>query len=713
MKYVNVVVDNKSNFTDTYYTYKSEFDDISVGSVVSIPFGKGNREKIGFVIEIFESYKEALKSKKNNLQKESDFLDIDIKKISYIYEDWTLSRETIKTALWIRDRFFCRYIEAISLFLPWSKIPSEKSMIKIKQEITNKALDRSIDESSKNLLDDVSNSYSFSDKSNLKKSRLTEKQIEIYQKILEIDEVDERKNSKIKPLLIKGVTSSGKTEIYIEVAKKNSEENKNTLVMFPELTLTNNIVSRFKTLIPKEKIAVFHSKMTSREKLKIWLEVKLGFKNVVIGTRSSLFLPFETLDTVIIDEEHSKSYKSSQTPKYNTVDIAIKRCSSLGANLVVSSATPSMQSLKRVEDGFYEKVELLDRFNKKPLPAIDIVDMRLELREGNKSIFSRKLYDEILTTKQKKLQTLLIVNKKGYSFVSCRECGFVLKCPTCQIPLTLFKEKSKMSCSYCNYIESAISKCPNCESKYIKSFGIGGERVLEEVQKFFPAIKAELIDTSKDNFKEVDRKIKLFQKGKIDLLIGTEILSKGLEFESLRLVGIIAGDTAFNSNDYLGGEEALQLIIHSGGRSGRNKYEGKVILQTYKPDFYPIKYAVANDIESFYKLEKKYRKKLFYPPFGYLIQLDIIGKDKSKIIKKHNRILRELKNGFANISILKERFKEKEEKGNYRMISLIKLDVESLREFNRYALMWKKDENLSRDETNLIIDINPNNIWRI
>jgi len=428
--------------------------------------------------------------------------------------------------------------------------------------------------------------------------------------------------------LIHGVTGSGKTEVYLQLIERIIDLGKQAIVLVPEISLTPQTVERFAGRF-KNNVAVLHSRLSNGERYDEWRKIKNGEVQIVVGARSAIFAPFENLAFIIIDEEHEASYKSSMNPKYNAIELAEKRCEIEKATLILGSATPSIESYYKAKTGEYKLLELPSRINNKRMPKIQVIDMKKELDKGNKSIFSTSLYNSIKENLEAKKQTILFINRRGFStFISCRKCGYVVKCKECDISLTYHMSQNILRCHYCGFTQKPPTVCPNCNSRYIKYFGSGTQKVEEEVKKLFPHARVARMDldttTAKGSHEKIFEKMK---KGYIDILIGTQMISKGLDFPNVTLVGIVAADLTLNIPDFKASERTFQLLTQVGGRAGRGEYDGKVILQTYEPEHYSIIAAKNHDYISFYNKEISIRKEFAYPPFTDIINIIISGEN--------------------------------------------------------------------------------------
>ena len=573
MKYINVVVDNNSRHTDTYYTYRAE-QDVKKGNLVKVPFNKGNRTRTAYVIE-------------TDVQPECD--PSVVKTVESVDPDVSLSDEMIQTCIWMKKRYGIKYLDAIKCFAPNGK-PAKEG--KEKEPYRDSA----------------------GEPQNI--GALTDEQKAAVSRIGGAVEARRQEN-----FLLHGVTGSGKTEVYMQVIAKALQQGRAAIMLVPEITLTKQTAERFIGRFGKENIAVLHSKLTKRERFDEWMRIRRGEAKIAIGARMGVFAPVENLGVIILDEEHEATYKSDMTPKYEAVDVALKRLMYYDGVLLLGSATPSVVTYQRALSGIYQLVQLKRRYNSRPLPEVELVDMREELKEGNLTIFSDRLYRKMEETLEKGQQIILFLNRRGYStFVSCRECGEVLKCPKCGISLTYHKRENAGICHYCGRRFPIPPACPSCGSRYIKYFGAGTEKVEEFTRELFPERSVERLDldTAK-NQREIDRIISGFSRGKTDILIGTQLVAKGLDFHNVGLVGVVAADVSLNIPDYRSTERTFQLVTQVAGRAGRGDQEGLVVVQSYTPENFALVSAANHDYQSFFDREIQVRELMDYPPFSDLI----------------------------------------------------------------------------------------------
>ena len=444
--------------------------------------------------------------------------------------------------------------------------------------------------------------------------------------------------------LIHGITGSGKTEVYMQIATKAIEEGKQVILLVPEIALTPQMTSRFYNRFG-ENLAVIHSALSLGERLDEWRRIRRKDASIVIGARSAIFAPCENLGAIIIDEEHEQSYKSESSPRYHARDIAHFLAEKHGCPLVLGSATPSIESYHKAKCGKYTLLELSERFNKKPLPEVFIADMREELREGNKTVLSRLLASEINENIAKKEQTILFLNRRGYStFVSCRDCGYVFTCPDCNVSLTYHKNNSTLTCHYCGYQENIRYTCPVCESTRVKDFGKGTQKAEEQIEKIFSTASLIRMDADTTSGKRGHEKIiDKFEAEKTDILLGTQMVTKGLDFENVTLVGVLAADASLNVDDFRAQERTFNLITQVCGRAGRGEIPGRCVIQSYSPDNPTLLLAAKQDYKAFYEEEINFRKEFLYPPFCDIINITVTSSVKEDAENEAQKIAQELR----------------------------------------------------------------------
>ena len=527
-------------------------------------------------------------------------------------------------------------------------------------------------------------------------------------------------NQEKKPYMIHGVTGSGKTEVYMEIIDYALKQGLDSIVLVPEISLTPQTIARFKNRF-KDIVGVFHSRLSEGEKHDVFREIKKGNIRILIGARSAIFAPFNSLGVVIVDEFHESSYKSDKNPKFSTLEVGRYLVNKRDITLVLGSATPSIEEYYRAKSGEYELIELKKRANNKPLPKIEVVDMKEELKYGNRSFLSNKLKLQIEEEIKNNNQVILFLNRRGYSsFVSCRECGYVFKCKHCDISLTYHKKQNIGKCHYCGYEEVIPQKCPECESKYVKAFGLGTEKIEEEIKQIFEGVRVLRLDKDTTSQKhELENILNKFQNREADILIGTQMISKGLDFNHVTLVGILSADMMLNFPDFKSFENTFQLVTQVSGRAGRSEKEGKVILQTYDSQSSVIKRIVDYDFEGFYEDEIKIRKLFNYTPFNNMLSVVISGKNELMVKKNITTLYNNI------VYLLKERGIQDFEfilgpnpcsiskiNSNYRWQILFKddnIEINLLKGIIKYICITKRELVFDKD-VNISIDINPNSI---
>ena len=434
--------------------------------------------------------------------------------------------------------------------------------------------------------------------------------------------------------LLHGVTGSGKTEIYLTLIAKCLKEGKSSIFLVPEISLTPQMLAQLRSRFGKNA-AILHSGLSAGERFDEWWRLRTGEAKIAIGARSAIFAPLENLGVIILDEEHDTSYSSETAPRYNTFDVAHMRAKSNGCKLVLGSATPSVESYKRAQEGEFSLIRLEKRINRRPLPEILIADMRREVRRGNNSAFSSALKDEIEKCLTAEKQAILFLNRRGYSqTVICKECGYVAKCEACDVSLTYHRDEDCLKCHYCGAKYGMLSACPECGSIKLSYAGTGTQRIVAELQKLYPRARILRMDNDTTSGKEGHYKIlKTFAEKKADILVGTQMIAKGHDFPAVTLVGILDADMSLHFSDYRSGERTFQLITQVAGRSGRAGETGKVVLQTFDPENAVLRYAIEYDYEGFYRNEISLRAAMAFPPFSKIVRVLVTGEDDKKTLE--------------------------------------------------------------------------------
>ena len=626
-------------------------NELEIGSVVKIPFGKSNRLIKGFVI---------------GLSDKANYDETKLKEIECINTNINASEsKMIRLALWMKEEYSSTMSGALKTVIPVQENVKQKKKTILKIKATQEEIEK-YEETHKRatarlrlikLLLDKDKIFFEKEKDTLKISKkivedlvkdniiTAETDISYRNPINEFYGIKNKKNTlpklneeqqsiteeifsdmkeKItKTYLIYGITGSGKTRVYIEIIKKIVEEGKQAIVLIPEIALTFQTVSRFYNEFG-DKVSIINSKMSKGEKYDQFERAKNGDISIMIGPRSALFTPFKNIGLIIIDEEQEESYKSELTPKYDAREVAIHIAKEEGASVIMGSATPSVSSFHKAKTGEYKMLRLTKRAVAESVANVEIVDMRKELREGNKTMFSRSMLEKISYRLAKKEQCMIFLNKRGFTgFISCRSCGHVIKCPHCDIAMTYHKG-NKLVCHYCGTEEKMVKECPKCGSKYIAGMKAGTQQVEDKIKEFFPNARVIRMDRDttqkKGGHEEILRK---FADGEADILVGTQMIVKGHDYSNVTFVGVIAADLSLYLSDYRSNERTFQLLTQAAGRAGRGDKHGDVVIQTYSPDNYAIRYAAEQNYEGFYEEEMKFRMMMEYPPVYTMISVQM------------------------------------------------------------------------------------------
>ena len=705
-------------FFDKTFTYLIPTElqkDIKIGMRLKVPFGKQTLE--AFVMSIYHSKE-----------------DMELKEIISLVDSYpVLNEELIQLGKVLQRMTMASLMSCYQVMLPKALKAKEKVRINVKKnkyillndiDINDIKFNESqekiikyLKENNKVLKTELNKISESSVNTLLKKGILIQIEEEAYRYNLEKSEkksftlnndqlvVFNRINSSLDEneiFLIHGVTGSGKTNIYIKLIEEVIKRGKKALFLVPEISLTPQIINRFTSYF--DNIAVLHSRLSDSEKYDEWRKINEGKVDIVIGARSAVFAPLKDIGIIIIDEEHSSSYKQENTPRYSAIDVAKQRSKYHNCPLILGSATPSMETYARTQVGTYTLLELKTRYNGMD-PDIEIINMNEEYKKTN-DYFSQKLIDNIKEIINKKEQVILFLNKRGYSsLVTCSNCGYTEKCPNCDITMTYHKTSNMLRCHYCGYARKKEKECTSCGA-YYKEYGLGTEKVEETLKELIPESKIIRMDVDTTTRKNAHEKIiKSFQNKDYNILLGTQMIAKGLDFENVTLVGIINADISLNFPDYRSSENTFQLLNQVSGRSGRGEKKGKVLIQTFNPDHYAIKYSAINDYIGFYSQELSIRKKLNYPPFCYICLIRIISKNYDMASKTSFKIGAYLKKKIENETILgpatANTFKINNE---YRFQIIIKYkDINNIRKY-----LYMLEERFFNDkEVKLEIDFNP------
>lgn len=525
------------------------------------------------------------------------------------------------------------------------------------------------------------------------------------------DAIDSKQH---KVFLLHGVTGSGKTEVYIQAISRVIEYGKGAIVLVPEIALTPQIVSRFVGRFGS-RVAILHSNLSDGERFDQWHRIRMGHADIVVGPRSAVFAPVTDLGIIVVDEEHETSYKQEDTaPRYHARDVAAKRSELVNCPLVLGSATPSLESFYSAQRGEYHLLRLPSRVKNIKMPPVQVVDMCNELKQNNRTIFSAMLRNSIKDRLAKNEQIILFLNRRGFSsYVFCRACGFVEQCDNCSISLTFHFDTKLMMCHHCGDARPTSNVCPQCGSTYLRYFGLGTEQVEQDTIKAFPHASVKRMDADSTSRKDAHQKIlDAFKAREIDILVGTQMIAKGLDFPNVTLVGVISADTALNFPDFRAGERSFNLLTQVAGRSGRGKAGGEVIIQTYMPKHYSVQASKTHDYQSFYRQEIAFREELLYPPLTHAATLLLRGEVETEVIRLANTIFKRLKalkiQRFPDVEILGPVAAPLSKiMGKYRWHFFLRnTDVEKLREFLRQAIRSNGSPRIPRN-IDLVVDIDP------
>ncbi|NSL51233.1 primosomal protein N' [Calidifontibacillus erzurumensis] len=510
--------------------------------------------------------------------------------------------------------------------------------------------------------------------------------------------------------LMYGVTGSGKTEIYLQAIAEVLKQGKEAIMLVPEISLTPMMVARFKSRFGAD-VAVLHSGLSQGEKYDEWRKIQRKEVKVVVGARSAIFAPFENLGIIIIDEEHETSYKQEENPRYHARDVAIKRGKYHQCPVVLGSATPSLESFARAQKGVYRLLTLKKRINASVLPAVEIVDMREELRCGNRSMFSKILFEKLKDRLEKGEQSVLFLNRRGFStFVMCRDCGFVLRCPHCDISLTYHKHDDMLKCHYCSFETRLLTTCPECRSEHIRFFGTGTQKVEEELAKLLPEARVIRMDVDTTSRKGAHEKLlSAFEEKKADILLGTQMIAKGLDFPDVTFVGVLAADSMLHIPDFRASEKTFQLITQVSGRAGRHELPGEVVIQTYTPDHYSIVLAAKTDYDTYYRKEMAIRKLYHYPPFYFLTLITISHPELMKVVDAAEKVSAILRGRLSNQAIILGPVASPipRLKNRYRYQCMIKYKDEPNLGRTLRSILHHFQQEMSRNDLQISIDMNP------
>lgn len=722
--FANIIINSSVNDLNRCFDYHIPDNmSVEIGMRVLVPFGFRKSTEIGYVIGIKDT---------------SEYVCKDIVKVY----DQVFNAEKLDLAKWMAKRYFCNLSDTLKLLVPpgtGNKIDKVKSKKEKWVSLTETA-DLNVIKSDKQkrvvsfLFDNQEVPYQelmeFTDtttsvlKTLEKNGFIKIEEVEISRnpfinrnitKTEPLELTSEQKDAlekidvnKYEEYLIFGVTGSGKTEVYLQLIDKVLKEGKTAIVLVPEISLTPQITNRFLSRFG-DCIAILHSRLSLGERYDEWKKIRDGKSKIVIGARSAIFAPLKNIGVIIIDEEHDASYKSETTPKYEAKEVAKVIAKTYNIPLVLGSATPDIRTYYMAENGIIKLLELPSRISNCGLPDVEIVDLREELANGNKTVFSRKLYNEINQNLAKKEQTILFLNRRGYStFVMCRDCGYVVKCDKCDVAMTYHLTKNKLLCHYCGSEHENVTICPECGGKNIRYFGTGTQKIEMEIKKYFPTasvIRMDVDTTRSKNAHEII--LDKFKNEKIDILLGTQMITKGHDFENVTLVGVLAADSSINISDYRANERTYQLLTQVSGRAGRGDKKGRAIIQTYMPDEFSILAAQKQDYKNFYKQEIIVREKLKYPPFCDIILGVLSGDDEEKVKEEAERFYKIISESFEAYKPMPAPISKINEQYRWRVLAKAKLDKSMLDVLASCLNEYYEEKS---NDVKLSFDINPNNM---
>ena len=729
-----VIVDISNSEVDRVFDYKlDEHSSAVVGSRVLIPFGTKTQE--GYVIA---------------LKEQSDYDNDKLKSIIEVLDPVAVIREEMLELMqYMTQRYHLRKVDVLRLFIPSElrggrvkelvkeyaslapnfrdKNPEEfiRKGAKAQRELYEYLLE--VGEESVTFLN--SNFSASSLRNFIARNIVTVRKVEVFREPYKnnftkkektitltqaqsevVERITQKQNT---PFLLHGVTGSGKTEVYMRLISHALEQNKTAIMLVPEISLTPQVLRNFRARFG-DLVALLHSGLSSGERFDEWRRLLSGQAKVAVGARSAVFAPVKDVGIIIIDEEHDTSYASESNPRYLTCEVALFRAKKNGCNIVMGSATPSIESYYKTQTGEYELVELPQRVNKKPLPHIDVVNMCNEVYHGNNGLFSRLLESKLRDCIEQGNQAMIFLNRRGYSsYMMCRSCGYVAKCNDCDVSLVYHKDDDALKCHYCGLRYRPLKECPECKSKYIKQGYIGTQQVVELLKTMFPHENVLRMDN--DTTRNKDALVKIleeFAQKKASILVGTQMIAKGHDFPDVTLVGIVDADMSLHFSDFRANERTYQLITQVAGRAGRESKSGEVVLQTYTPNHYVYRYATTNDYKGFYDKESNLREVTNYPPYAQILRVLVSSQSEELAIST-------LKSIFTQVGEIVENYKD-----SVVYYSAMKSPVKRIQSKHRVQLLMRIKDN--RDEitkqvycivdkhlnpkVSIFVEINPNNL---
>ncbi len=741
MVYAQIVTEISIKSLDRIFTYEvpqAFAQQVKIGSIVEIPFGAGNRMIKGYVVEMTDTI---------------DFDPAKVKQISKVFDQVSYEKELIELASWMKVRYNCTMPTALKTLLPTqpnvnkktdefiASLLAEAQLLNMIETLDGKKkfqarvrvlevlLRRPYIKKSV-LIESASVSQSVL-KTMMRDNIIKSAKEDHYRTPYDVDDYDVTENllanneqqeaihrinrsiddEESNVYLLHGITGSGKTEVYLQAVQNVLEQGKSAIILIPEIGLTPLMVKRFVERFG-DVVGVMHSRLSAGEKFDQWRLAKEGQIKIMVGPRSAIFTPFEHIGLIIIDEEHEMTYKSEMPPKYHAREVAVYRGHQHKCPVVLGSATPLVESFYKAQNGTYQLITLSERAAAVTDTEVSTVDMRQELAGGNTSMFSRPLFNAINEALEKKEQIILFLNQRGYAkFVSCRQCGHVIKCDHCDVPYHYHKFKNQLLCHYCNKQMPMVNACPNCGSEHIREFGVGTQKVQDMLTKTFKRARVLRMDYDSTTGKHGHEKVlSAFERHEADILLGTQMVAKGHHFDNVTLVGVLAADMSLYTNDFRASERTFQLLTQVIGRSGRSHKAGKAIIQTYSPDHYSVQCSMNQDYERFYESEIIYRKLMGYPPFKHIMLMMFTSTDERYIIKLSNNMKQRLmKYEVAGKLELLGPAPATLSKVNdiYRQLIYVKSDAyKALTSLTHYIYKEMQEEDTQK-KGSLMIDINP------
>ena len=670
-----VIVDIAHANVDRLYSYTvPEGMQVASGSHVLVPFGSGNRQREGFVIRVLDDSETPQQAQGEKTQS-----PVSLKPLLRVIEPYPiLTPEQIELAYWMQKSYYCLLVDALRLMIP-AQLRGSRVKEKIERTVRLTSPDQ-VDEQLRSLLGKSGKSRAPKQAEVLETLKTVGREMSVRNVLSMVPDASaaiaalirrgfvtedghvtfRRPNiASVSPdkqvtlndaqesavgaivkamedrsgtLLLHGVTGSGKTEVYMHAIERCLAAGRQAIMLVPEISLTPQTVGLFQERF-SDGIAVLHSRLSAGERFDEWRRIRLGKARVAVGARSAVFAPMQNVGLIIVDEEHEGSYQSETVPRYGALEVAAYRARQFGCPLLLGSATPSLHTYYRALSGRYQLLELPHRVQNRPLPIVEIVDMRQEFQAGNNGIFSGRLVQLLEECVAKGQQAMLFLNRRGYStFVSCRNCGYVVFCDDCDLSMTYHKGENRLRCHFCGSVKPLPHVCPSCGKPFIKYFGVGTEQVEEQLHQLFPQTVTLRMDTDTIRTKDsMQQMLSSFASGGAQFLVGTQMIAKGHDFPNVTLVGVVAADATLLIPDYRSTERTFQLITQVAGRAGRDESPGKVVVQTYSPAHPAIRYAKGHDYKSFYAYELEQRKKAVFPPFSLFVRILFSSDDEAQL----------------------------------------------------------------------------------